>query len=139
MNPSMESHCLSFRDVPHTTKIFSTFLEDFKGVSAYFGHPPSESGVTAAASEVRLDPVIRSGVVEVLREQNRVFGADASTTSSLDRLSSGAVAIVTGQQVGLFGGPAFSFYKAITAVCWAEEMSRRGIDAVPIFWLATED
>jgi bacillithiol biosynthesis cysteine-adding enzyme BshC len=139
MNPSMESHCLSFRDVPHTTEIFSTFLEDFKRVSAYFGHPPTESGVTASAGEVRLDPAIRSGVVEVLREQNRLFGADPSTTRSLDRLASGAVAIVTGQQVGLFGGPAFSFYKAITAVCWAEEMSRRGIEAVPIFWLATED
>lgn len=139
MNPSMESHCLSFRDVPHTTKLFSTFLEDFHRVSAYFRHPPTESGVIAAAGEVRLDPAIRSGVVEVLREQNRLFGADPSTTRSLDRLSSGAVAIVTGQQVGLFGGPAFSFYKAITAVCWAEEMSRRGIEAVPIFWLATED
>jgi bacillithiol biosynthesis cysteine-adding enzyme BshC len=139
MIPSMESHCLSFRDVPHTTKIFATFLEDFKGVSAYFGHPPTESGVIASAGGVRLDPAIRSGVVEVLREQNRVFGADASTTSSLDRLSSGAVAIVTGQQVGLFGGPAFSFYKAIASVCWAEEMTRHGIEAVPIFWLATED
>jgi bacillithiol synthase len=135
----MESHCLSFRDVPHTTKIFSTFLEDFKRVSAYFGHPPTESGVAASASEVRLDPAIRCGVVDVLREQNRAFGADASTNSNLDRLASGAVAIVTGQQVGLFGGPAFSFYKSVSAVAWAESLTRRGVDAVPIFWLATED
>jgi bacillithiol biosynthesis cysteine-adding enzyme BshC len=135
----MQSHCLSFRDVPHTTKIFSAFLEDFRHVSTYFGHPPTESGVRAAAGEVRLDPAIRRGVVEVLREQNRALGADASTDRNLDRLASGAVAIVTGQQVGIFSGPAYSFYKAITAVCWAEEMSRRGIEAVPIFWLATED
>ena len=135
----MESHCLSFRDVPHTTKIFSTFLEDFKRVSSYFGHPPTESGVTAAAGDVRLDPAIRRGVVEVLREQNRAFGADAATTRNLDRLAAGAVAIVAGQQVGILSGPAFSFYKALSAVCWADEISRRGIEAVPIFWLATED
>jgi bacillithiol synthase len=49
------------------------------------------------------------------------------------------VAIVTGQQVGLFGGPAYSLYKAITAASYAAELTRRGIEAIPIFWLATED
>jgi len=139
MTPSMESHCLSFRDVPHTTKIFSTFLEDFKRVSPYFAHPPTESGVKAAAREVRLDPAIRRGVIEVLREQNRAFGADASTDRNLDRLAAGAVAVVAGQQVGLFGGPAFSFYKSVSALGWVESLARSGVDAVPIFWLATED
>jgi bacillithiol biosynthesis cysteine-adding enzyme BshC len=139
MTSSMESHCLSFRDVPHTTKLFSTFLENFPRVSSYFGHPPTESGVTAAAGEVQLDPGVRRGVVEVLREQNCAFGADAATNRNLDRLASGAVAIVTGQQVGIFSGPAYSPYKAVSAVCWADALSRRGIDAVPIFWLATED
>ena len=135
----MESHCLSFRDIPHTTKLFSTFLEDFKRVASYFDHVPTASGVTAAAGEVRLDPAVRREVIDVLREQNRALGADASTNRNLDRLASGAVAIVTGQQVGIFSGPAYSFYKAISAAYWANEMSSRGIEAVPIFWLATED
>ena len=81
----------------------------------------------------------RRAVVEVLREQNRGFGADAATERSLERLAKGAVAIVTGQQVGLFSGPAYSFYKALTAIRWAEKLTGRGIDAVPVFWLATED
>jgi len=46
---------------------------------------------------------------------------------------------VTGQQVGLFGGPAYSVYKALTAVHVARQLTERGINAVPIFWLATED
>jgi bacillithiol biosynthesis cysteine-adding enzyme BshC len=41
--------------------------------------------------------------------------------------------------VGLFTGPAYSLYKAITAAACAEELTRRGVDAVPVFWLATED
>jgi bacillithiol biosynthesis cysteine-adding enzyme BshC len=49
------------------------------------------------------------------------------------------VAVVTGQQVGLFTGPAYSFYKAVTAAAYAEELTRQGIEAVPVFWLATED
>jgi bacillithiol biosynthesis cysteine-adding enzyme BshC len=143
MNPSMESHCLSFRDIPQTSKIFSTFLEDFQRVAKYYGHAPSIGGVVAAAKEVKIDPQVRAGVVEVLREQNLKFGGaaslDAAIARNLERLGNGAVAIVTGQQVGLFTGPAYSLYKAITAAACAEELSRRGVDAVPVFWLATED
>jgi bacillithiol synthase len=143
MTSQMESHCISFREVPHTTKLFSSFLEDFSQVAKYYAHPPTAAGIDAAAGEVRLDPSVRKTVVEVLREQNVRFAAgneiDAATARNLDRLAAGAVAIVTGQQVGLFSGPAYTFYKAISAVRVADETRRRGIDAVSIFWLATED
>jgi len=139
----MESHCISFREIPHTTKLFSSFLEDFARVSSYYAHPPTAAGIDAAAREVKLDPGVRRSVVEILREQNRQFGPggaiDSATSRNLDRLAAGAVAIVTGQQVGLFSGPAYTFYKALSAVRCAEETTARGTDAVPIFWLATED
>ena len=139
----MEPHCISFREIPDTTKIFATFLDDFEHVAKYFAYPPDIEGVLAAARKVQLDPGVRKGVVEVLREQNRRFapgGAiETQTEKNLERLAHGAVAIVTGQQVGLFGGPAYSLYKAITAASYAAELTRRGVDAIPIFWLATED
>jgi bacillithiol biosynthesis cysteine-adding enzyme BshC len=59
--------------------------------------------------------------------------------ANIDRLGDGAAAVVTGQQVGLFGGPMFAIYKALTVVKLAEEATAAGIDAVPIFWLATSD
>ncbi len=143
MTASMETHCISFREIPQTTKLFATFLEDFNRVARYYGHVPSSAGGAAAASEVRLDPVVRQGVVEALREQNQRFAGtatlDPEIARSLDRLADGAVAIVTGQQVGLFTGPAYSFYKAVTAARYAEELTNQGIEAVPVFWLATED
>jgi bacillithiol synthase len=143
MSSQMESPCIPFREVPRTTKLFSSFLEDFSQVSQYYAHPPTAAGIEAAAREVRLDPSVRKAVVDVLREQNRRFAAgrelDSVTAQNLDRLAAGAVAIITGQQVGFFCGPAYTFYKAISAVRVAEESTRRGIDAVPIFWLATED
>jgi bacillithiol biosynthesis cysteine-adding enzyme BshC len=143
MTASMESHCIPFREIPHTTKLFASFLEDFSRVSSFYAHPPTAAGIDAAAREVRLDSAVRRSVVEILREQNCRFASeiklDPATARNLDRLASGAVAIVTGQQVGLFAGPAFTFYKALSAVRCADETTRRGIDAVPIFWLATED
>ena len=143
MTASMESHCIPFREIPHTTELFTSFLEDFARVSFFYTHPPTSAGVDAAAREVHLDSAVRRNVVEILREQNCRFAPgnmlDPATARNLDRLSAGAVAIVTGQQVGLFGGPAFTFYKALSAVRCADETTRRGTDAVPIFWLATED
>jgi bacillithiol biosynthesis cysteine-adding enzyme BshC len=143
MSSSMDSQCLSFREIPHTTRLFSSFLEDFSQVSKYYAHPPTAEGVLSAAKEIRLDAGTRRSVVEVLREQNARFtpgnALDAATARNLDRLAAGAVAIVTGQQVGLFSGPVYSIYKAVSILRVAEEITRRGTDAVPVFWLATED
>jgi len=143
MTTSMEPHCLPFREVPHTTKLFAAFTEEFRRVQRYLSHPPTEPGILAAAREIRLDPETRRTVVEVLREQNARFGPGSElppeTAKNLDRLALGAVAIVTGQQVGLFSGPAYSIYKAVTALRWADAITSKGTQAVPIFWLATED
>jgi bacillithiol biosynthesis cysteine-adding enzyme BshC len=143
MTASMESHCIPFREIPHTTRLFASFLEDFARVSAFYAHPPTTAGIDAAAREVRLDSAMRRSVVEVLRDQNSRFAPggqiESATARNLDRLAVGAAAIVTGQQVGLFSGPAFTLYKALSVIRCADETTRRGTDAVPIFWLATED
>ena len=135
----LKTQCLPFREIPHTTQLFSTFLDDFDRVSAYYTHPPTPEGILAAAREIRLDAQTRHGVVEVLREQNARLGTGEEAKRNLDRLANGAVAIVTGQQVGLFSGPIYSFFKGVSAVRFAQEITARGVDAVPVFWLSTED
>ena len=139
----MEAQCLALRDLPHITKLHSLYHEDFGRVAQFYAHPPTLDGLRASAAQVRLDPAIRAAVVAALRDENRSFGPgaslDPSVAQNLDRLAAGAVAIVTGQQVGLFTGPAYSIYKALTAIRAARELTAAGIDAVPIFWLASED
>ncbi len=88
---------------------------------------------------MRLDPALRRGVTEILRRQNRAFGGDKAVDASLDRLAAGAAAIVTGQQVGLFSGPSYTIYKAVTALRLAADLTAAGAPAVAIFWLAAED
>ena len=135
----MECHCISPEKLPGTTRLYSSFLSDFSSVSQFYVHPPSMAGVDQAARQLRVDDSVRRTVVDVLRNQNSVLGGDNATAHNLDRLRDGAVAVVTGQQVGLFGGPAFSVYKALTAIHVARELTERGVNAVPVFWLATED
>lgn len=139
MGRLMECSWISPADLPGTSLLYSTFLSDFPRVSDFYIHPPTPTGIDESIREMRFDESTRRSVVDVLRNQNRAFGADDSTVRSLDRLRDGAVAVVTGQQVGLFGGPAYSVYKALTAIHVARELSERGVDAVPVFWLATED
>ena len=136
MNASMELQAVPFHEIPHTTELFAAFLGDFPRVAKFYSHPPDFSGIAAAAREVRLDPGIRRAVAEILREQNRRFAPgnqlDPAAGRNLDRLGEAAVAVVTGQQAGLFSGPAFSFYKALSAVRCAEELTRRGEEFVQV-------
>jgi bacillithiol biosynthesis cysteine-adding enzyme BshC len=135
----MECHCLPPAELPHATPLYTTYLSDFSRVSEFYVHPPDLNGISRAAKEIRLEDSIRRGVVDVLRKQNAAFGGDSETNRNLDRLQNGAAAVVTGQQVGLLGGPAFSVYKALTAIRLANDLTANGTNAVPIFWLATED
>lgn len=136
---SAAAQCLPLAELPHTSALFRNFAVDFAKVAEFFAHPPDTNGVNAAAREVHLANETRSAVAAVLREQNASFGSSAEATQNIERLANGAVAVVTGQQVGLFGGPAFSFYKALTAIREAARLTKSGTDAVPVFWLATED
>ncbi len=135
----MDCRVLTFRQLPHQPKLFLEYLDHFERVKAFYAHPPAMSAVKGAAQKVDYPDDRRAEVTSILRRQNIALGAGAETLSNLDRLEKGAVAVVSGQQVGLFSGPAYSIYKALTAVQIAEELSQDGIPAVPIFWMATED
>ncbi len=58
---------------------------------------------------------------------------------ALAALAQGAGTVLTGQQVGLFGGPLFSPFKAATAVGRARQAAAAGHPHAAIFWLASED
>src|SRR5260221_412690 len=137
----MPMGCVSipFRRLPHQPKLFVRLIDDYSSVRQFYAHPPNMDAVREVASRLDYPAERRSEVARILREQNAAFGASAATTSNLEKLERGAVAVVSGQQVGLFGGPAYAIYKALTAIRLAEELSEAGVPAVPIFWMATED
>jgi bacillithiol biosynthesis cysteine-adding enzyme BshC len=135
----MDFRALTLRQVPHQPKLFLEFLDHFEKVKSFYVHPPAIAAVARAARRLDYPSERRAEVSSILRNQNTALGAGAETFANLDRLEKGAVAVVSGQQVGLFSGPAYSIYKALTAVQIAEELTRSGIEAVPVFWMATED
>ncbi|HUI76238.1 MAG TPA: bacillithiol biosynthesis cysteine-adding enzyme BshC [Candidatus Acidoferrum sp.] len=134
-------HCrpLPFRCLPHQPKLSLDLLYDYSRVSRFYPLPPSLESVTRAANSLDYPSDRRQSVANILREQNAAFGAGKETERNLARFENAAVAILTGQQVGLFTGPAYAIYKALSAIKVAKEVTEAGIDAVPLFWMATED
>jgi bacillithiol biosynthesis cysteine-adding enzyme BshC len=130
----METACLRHTEVPHTSKLFSDFQYHFDRVAPFYRHAPHDpSSYAAAVKEIDFPADRRANLVSALRARN-------GESASLDLLARPeTVAVVTGQQVGLFSGPAYTVYKALTAARLAAQLTAQGIPSVPIFWLATED
>ncbi len=136
----MKSECLPFSQIPHTTKLFADYLSSHSKVAHFYPRSAQfKSWLHEEAAKVRYDAARREQVVAVLERQNRSWGASHKTFENLGRLRAGAAAVVTGQQVGLFGGPLFSILKALTVLRLSDEATKAGVDCVPVFWLATED
>src|SRR5258708_2796575 len=135
----MDCRVLPLRQHPHQPKLFLEDLDRFEKVESFYAHPPAMAAVTGVARKLDYPDDRRAGVCSILRQQDIALGAGLEALSNLDLLEKGAVAVVSGQQVGLFSGPAYSIYKALTAIQIAEELTRGGVPAVPVFWMATED
>ena len=137
---SVKAHCLPFSQIPHTTPLFTDFLTYSPKLQSFYPRSPHfNEWMKEEAQNIRYDSARRERVASILKRQNDSWSASLQTLANLDRLRKGAAAVVTGQQVGLFGGPTFSIYKALTAVKLAAEATAAGVDAVPVFWLATYD
>ena len=84
---------------------------------------------------------VAPALVRALRDQQAEWGASVARRANLEALASGnAAVVVTGQQVGLFLGPLYAFYKAASAIAIARAIEKEsGVRCVPVFWLQSED
>ena len=119
-------------------RLFSTYCSDYQQLSPFFaGDWRNRESFDGVASEVSKRRIDRTRLVEVLQHQNEGWG---HFPPCRDLGKPDALAVVTGQQVGLFGGPLYTLYKAITAVKLARQLQQDlGRAVVPVFWLEGGD
>jgi bacillithiol biosynthesis cysteine-adding enzyme BshC len=133
---------VDFADIPGQSELFVRYqINPLKLRKYYPSTVASHVDVADRIPEVlNAYAVDRNSLCEILAEQNRKFGAGAKTLESIQVLRrEDTVAIVTGQQAGLFTGPLYTIYKALSAIKMAQCFRDRGLHAVPVFWAATED
>jgi bacillithiol biosynthesis cysteine-adding enzyme BshC len=101
-----------------------------------------DPGAAAARAAAREFPESRRArVAAILARQAEACGLHEASRDSLARFARpGALAVVAGQQPGLFGGPLYTLYKGLTAISLAREIeAASGRPVVPIFWIASDD
>ena len=133
---------LPFARIPNQSRLFLEYLADAPALRRYYPNAVRfHHELAARAPEVlAAHKTDRAALCDALEEMNTRWGAGAETLRNIARLrSSDSVAVVSGQQVGLFTGPLYTIYKALSAVKLAGCLTQRGTEAVPVFWMATED
>jgi bacillithiol synthase len=129
----VNAECYPISTLPHISRLFLDYCERRTPIAPFYSATPYIQ-VGKADSPV-LSERHRERLANLLLEQN--FTAQAK--KSIEGLRQGAAAIVSGQQVALFGGPLFTPFKAATAIGRAQKATDSNCPAVPVFWLASED
>jgi bacillithiol biosynthesis cysteine-adding enzyme BshC len=133
---------IPIEQLPHIPQLAADYFHDFGKVRDFFAGDFRELGAFERQTErVQSRSIPRQDLAAVLEEQNRRYGCGARTLDKIKKIARDqACAVVTGQQVGLFSGPLYTIYKALTTVKLSEYLNRHRLGCfVPIFWLASED
>lgn len=125
------------------SRIFTDYIDNYSRVQNFYcGNFRDDTLWQNKIDEVLSRHVHRSALVQLLLNQNRDFHCGVKTLSNIDLLlNDNSVAIITGQQVGLFSGPLYTLYKTLTVLKLTEQLTEKYPDYnfVPIFWLESED
>jgi bacillithiol biosynthesis cysteine-adding enzyme BshC len=133
---------VDIRRFPWIRRLATDYALDFTRLADFFAGDPGDPGawrdaIARASSHTRQ----RRPLVEVLQAQQHRRNAPAESVAAAGLFADPrSVAIVTGQQAGLFGGPLFTLLKALTAVQLAERVRvEHQVPAIAVFWVDAED
>ena len=125
------------------SRLFVDYVTNYSRVKDFFaGDYRDENHWRSHLEKVSRRTIDRSALVQVLLNQNRDYHCGVKTLANIDLLlNENTVAVITGQQVGLFSGPLYALYKTLTALKLAEHLSQKypEYNFVPVFWLEGED
>jgi bacillithiol biosynthesis cysteine-adding enzyme BshC len=133
---------IDIRQLPWIRPLAAAYVHDFGAVSSFYaGDPNDPVAWRNTLGRVQATPRDRRALVDILARQQERRGAPLQAREAARRLlDPQTVAVVTGQQAGMLGGPLFTLLKALTAIRLAREVQREhGTAAVAVFWIDAED
>ncbi len=133
---------VDIRRFPWIRPLAADYAFDYDRLGTFFaGDPRSPEAWRGAIARAQAAAAARDRVVDVLAAQQDQRQAPAASRAALQELRDPrTVAVLTGQQAGVFGGPLFTLLKAMTAIRLADQVRRdHGVPAVAVFWIDAED
>lgn len=130
------------RRFPWIRRLAADYAYDFPRVASFYaGDPAAHADWDAAIARTQAHPRRHDDIAAIVAAQQRRRQAPPRAIDAAAQLANGGtVAIVTGQQAGLFGGPLYTLLKALTAIKLAAEITdAHGVPAVAVFWIEAED
>lgn len=130
----------SFQRLPFSI-LFKTYVSNFQELSHFYSVDPFDEDALARKLKEYEFSGDRSQTVDFLRRFNKQFDVNSSALDNIERLEQdNAIAIVTGQQLGIYGGPLYTIMKTLGVIHLARKFEQKfDRPVVPIFWLADED
>ena len=135
---------INYSDIPGFQNLFLDYVYEFENVERFYSKNfrNTEDYSTHFEKLKSRDQLLRNSVARIVEKQNQGVKLSRQTELNIRLLKEkNTIAIITGQQVGIFGGPLYTFYKTITTIKLAQQLQERFVDFnfIPVFWLETED
>jgi bacillithiol synthase len=125
-------------------RLFHDYIFEYSRLKGFFRYDHESLGsFKERIQEIgkTYDEGYRAASVPILEQMNRRLGAGEKTMQNISRLGkAGSVAVIGGQQPGLFTGPIFIIYKIITILKLSRFIQENtGAEVIPCFWNASDD
>ncbi len=135
---------LNFADIPDQQNLFLDYVYEFENVRKFYNKNfrDEESYESHFKDLADYSRPHRAKVAIIIKKQYGSYKASKQTLTNIDALNkNNTIAIVTGQQLGVFGGPLYTIYKTTTAIklCSLLKEKYHQFNFVPIFWLEGDD
>ncbi|GBD86860.1 hypothetical protein BMS3Abin03_00784 [bacterium BMS3Abin03] len=135
---------INFSDIPGHQNLFLDYLYEFENVSEYYKYNfrNREEYKQIFKNIVESDNYNFKRLKSILNNQYSELNPSAKTKKNIELFSKdNTLTVVTGQQVGILGGPLYTFYKIITAIKLSTHLNSRydEFNFVPVFWLEGDD
>lgn len=136
---------INFSDIPKNHNLFLDYLYEFENVADFYKYDFREKEnygkvfkqiiESRTKRELNLTSIIRKQYQDLPDVSEKTL----ANIAGLNDVKS--LAVVTGQQLGLFGGPMYTLYKIITVIKLTRQFKERfeEYNFIPVFWLEGDD
>ena len=135
---------IKFPDIPGHNDLFLDYLYNFENVRKFYKKDFRNTEYFKVIFEqlANTNRPHKNSLIEIIKKQYVPYEPSKQTEYNIELLKSEkTLAVVTGQQLGIFGGPLYTFYKIITAIKLCKHLKEQHDEYqfVPIFWMEGDD